>query len=207
MSTHSYYQAIHAEGPLFRRLQSDGAFHLLFAQLRILGPGPFSLSELDPSEVAETLDWLTEQAVFATTAEADQTLQSLLEEISRATASDPEIGQRSAYIEQVHDDLEGQLSAWIHASGSRRGRDLVASWLYGGPALAREPLPFGLPAFRLVSTSLVAEGAEILGSIETVDLFPEIENWDCDPAPEYERWRWLYLGASRRGESVIVLTA
>jgi hypothetical protein len=207
LSTHSYYQSIHEESPLFHRLTVDPRSHLLFAQLMILGPGPFYWSDLEADDIESVLEWMTGEGVFLSRVQADQVLAGVRGEIGRAIASDPEIGYRSAYIEQVHHDLEEQLLAELDRRACGDRSDLVEALLFGGAyADSSGVLARGMVAFRLVPPAVVAEGAAMLEPIEAADLDPE-DRWDLCPADEYERWRWLYLEASRLRTAVLVLTA
>jgi hypothetical protein len=207
MSTHSYYQSIHEESPLFHRLTADPRFHLLFAQLMILGPGPFYWSYLEADDIESVLDRMTGEGIFISSDQADQVLADVRGEIERAIVSDPEIGRRSAYIEQVHHEMEEQLLAELDRRSCSDRRELVETLLFGGVhADSSGALAGGMPAFRLVPPSVVAEGAAMLGPIEAVDLYPKDE-WDRCPAEEYGRWRGLYQEASRLSEAVLVLTA
>src|SRR5262249_1131188 len=56
LSIHSYYQGGQGGRSLLRRLRADPPFHLLFAQLTILGPGPFFWSHLETHEIEDVLD-------------------------------------------------------------------------------------------------------------------------------------------------------
>jgi hypothetical protein len=207
MSTHSYYQSIPEESPLFRRLRADPRFHLLLAQLMILGPGPFYWSDLEANEIEGVLDWMTGEGIFRSRDQADQVLADVRGEIGRALASDPEIRDRSAYIEQVHRELEEQLLAELERRGHVDRSDLVETLLFGGPyADSSQALACGKPAFRLVPPTVVADGAAMLEPIEAAALFPK-DRWDLYPAEEYARWRWLYLEASRLHTAILVLTA
>jgi hypothetical protein len=207
VSTHSYYQSIHEESPLFCRLTADPQFHLLLAQLMILGPGPFYWSYLEAGEIEGVLDGMAGQGVFASRAQADQMLADVRGEVETVIALDPEIGHRSAYIEQVHHELEDQLLAEVGRRAPGDRRNLVETLLWGDAyADSSGSLARRTPAFRLVSPPVVTEGAAMLGPIEAVDLYPK-DKWDRCPAQEYERWRWLYLEASRLRTAVLVLTA
>lgn len=207
MSTHSYYQAIGEESPLFLRLRGDPLFHLLFAQLMIIGPGPFARPHLEADEIRDTLDWMAGEGLFASRAQADRALADVKNEIEHAVASDPEIGRRSAYLEQVHRELEADLLSELDRRGGAPGGELVGTLLWGGASVnSSASLAPDMPAFRLVPPSLVAEGAALLGPIEAVELYPK-DRWDRCPAEEYDRWRWLYREASRVHAAILVLTA
>lgn len=207
MSIHSFYRAIHEESPLFLRLRVDGPFHLLFAQLTILGAGPFCWSDLEADEVEDVLDAMTAGGVFPSRAQADRVLAEIEAEVGRAIALDPKIADRSAYIEQVHRELEEALLAELERRVQGDRRDLVETLLWGdrpvGPAETPGP---DMPSFRYVPASIAAEGAAMLVPIEAADLYPR-DRWDRYPAEEYHHWRWLYGEAASLHAAVLVLSA
>ena len=207
MSTHSYYQALPEQSRLFQRLRTDRALHTLYADLTLLGGGPLHLSDLDPSEIDETLDYLTEdRAAFKSRAEAERTLSELRQELKQACTSFPGIEDRAAYFEQVHRELETLLPRELSRVGYDLAEPLVQVLLYGDDLLAPALGDYRNSPLRLNAAPVVQEGARALFALKPEVLDRAIEDVDF-PAEDYERRRSVYQEAARRGEVVIVLTS
>src|SRR5262249_14228597 len=126
VSTHTYYQALPPRSGLFRKLRRDRDLSALYCQLTLLGPGPFHLSDLDPSEVNDTLDWLAEEEeAFGSRVRVDRTMDELRRELDRIMISHPGIERRAAYFEQVHNDIEEFLCRELKLKGYRSAAALV----------------------------------------------------------------------------------
>jgi hypothetical protein len=204
VSSHSYYQALSEQSRLFRKLCDEPAFYVLFAELTILGPGPFHLAALDPGEVESTLDWLTERRTFGSRAAADRTLKDLRHEVESAVTAYPGIDGRGAYFEQVEEDLESLLAQVLTRTACVRAESLAATLLQGEAPLAAGGGNLSGSPFRLVPTPVVREGARALRTLPAEVLAEEATDWEF-PSEDYELWRAVYREAADRGEAILVL--
>jgi hypothetical protein len=201
MSFYTYYQAIPERSRLLERLISEKTFCSLYTWLIPYGPGPFHLEELDPGELGEILNDFVGRELFASRAEVDRCLNGITAELADAVTGHPGLGDRAAYIEKQHDEIEGPLVQELRRRGSEDDVKRLTELLYGGDSLAPEFFGQYDPQLHLVPASTVAEGAKMLAGVELSEEAHGISDYACE---QYWEWKRLIIEAARMGEAVIV---
>ncbi|MFO0951962.1 MAG: hypothetical protein U0835_12580 [Isosphaeraceae bacterium] len=99
------------------------------------GPGPFHLDQLDPRELDDVLNDFADGERFGSREEVDEYLRRHDGGIIRGRHRLSGLGERTAYIEKQHREIEEPLSQEVEA-GSEANVKLMSELLYGGDAAA-----------------------------------------------------------------------
>ena len=176
-------------------------FCSLYTWLIPYGPGPFHLEELDPDELNDILNGFAGGELFGSRAEVDRGLDGITTELGDAVTVYPGLGNRAAYIEKQHGEIEGPLTQELRRRGSEADAKLMMELLYGGDALVPEFFHRYDSQLRLVPASTVAEGAKMLAGIELSEEAHGISDYACE---QYREWKSFIIEAAELGEAVIV---
>lgn len=207
LSQHTYFQAFPKECSLFQRLRHDRPFHVLYSHLTLLGLGPFFLSQINPAEVEDLLNWFARnEPGIASLAEAQRLLAEVNLEVEQARATYPGIEHRAAFLEQVQEEMATALVGELQQSRVPLAAPLLDNLMYGQDVLTQGLFCFSELQFFLVPTETVTKGAQVLLPITPNMLAqPGVESaWFFE---DFERWRQVYLEAAKRGEIILVLNA
>jgi hypothetical protein len=202
MSFYTYYQAIPERSRLLERLRGEERFGCLYTWLIPYGPGPFHLDKLDPDELDDILNDFVGGELFGSRAEVDGCLKDITAELAETVTVHPGLGERAAYIEKQHREIEGPLTKELRCRGSEADVELMTDLLYGGEDLAPDFFGQNDSQLRLVPATTVGQGAKLLAGVELSEQAHGISDYACE---QYRGWKALIIGAAGLGEAIIVL--
>lgn len=201
MSYYTYYQAVPEGSRLLARLRGERPFCVLYTGLIPYGPGPFHLKWLDPDELDDILNDFPGAGTFGTRDDVDRCLDDLVAELAEAVRLAPGLGDRAAYIEKHHAEIEGPLALALSRLGPGGDAFLLAELLYGGDPLAPA---FFAPAdrrqLRFVPAADVAAGVGMLDAVESLEG-EGVDDYACE---QYRDWKSFLASTAARGEAVLV---
>ncbi|MFO0953540.1 MAG: hypothetical protein U0835_20785 [Isosphaeraceae bacterium] len=200
MSFYTYYQAIPERCRLLERLRDEQGFCCLYTGLIRHGPGP-SISTSWTRELDDVLNDFADGERFGSREEVDECLRDMTAELSEAVTVYPGLGERTAYIEKQHREIEEPLSQELRGRGSEANVKLMSELLYGGDALAPAFFDPSGSQLRLIPASKVAEGAKRLAGVELSEETHDISDYACE---QFREWKSLIIEAARLGEAIIV---
>jgi len=204
------YSAIPLSSALYARLQREKPFAILMASFFHHGDGifhffKFHFSEIEPEQMYEILEWLTEmyQDTFRSELEAEQMMAEFRSELRRTCQAYPGIENRTVRLVGKSSNIEERLIQELTRRQIANANAMVTKLIFGDQAVAPTLLPEE-DSLGLISRELVREGARILRQIEPESLFKGNEEWERWYLNDFENWRDLYLSADERNEAILV---
>jgi hypothetical protein len=199
--THSlHYQAIPTHSTFYTRLQEDRVFATLLFAFFPYGCGPFRFFEDDPyGENEEILQDAFEiyRDVLGPEPEARRCVAAYRSELERTRAAYPGIEYRHASLENCSQEVRERLTRELDRTRGDAA-EFIDKLLFGDESMALSPGSREGEELRLVSVSVVTEGAALFGPIEPATLFDD--NW-CQE--NYGDWRRLLLETNGKLEALI----
>jgi hypothetical protein len=189
MGVYVHYQAVPADGELFRRLRDDPQFCVLYKMLLHRPCGPFDTRRLDADEVEELLNDIAGEEVFGSRAAVDRMMAELHRELAAATIAHPGLEQRAVYIKS-NCDFDRHLERALQAQGHPSAGTLVSDLIFGNVAFE-----WGDGELTYVPTATVAEAARWFGPIDPAS-FGRLGD-------DFRAFRDLYVAAAGWGEVVV----
>lgn len=206
MSVAILYSAIPPDSNLYQRLQTEKALMLLVERLFPYGNGIFRFFEIEPAEVDEILNDVTEehQNILGSKSEATVWIEQFQEEIRRTCAAYPGIEDRSTMLESAT-RIEQRLSQKLveqQVENASEIRSLIDGVQDFAPHLSSSDYEFRM---MFVPLSLVREGARLLQEVDPNTLFTEQEDEGRYYRDQFMWLRNLYLEAAEKNEEILVL--